>query len=280
MFGFADATTGLMMLAIAPLIGALLGAAGPGYPDNYVLLFGAAGVLFVLSILPGIFVHELPGGKAVARLPALGEFVPDLARTLRNDLSFRAYVVARMLVGLSLTAAPFYVGYATVRLRLSSDVAVPALLVLQTVGNMAGALAYTWLGVRSNLLAMRLSLGCLLLLPVGALLAGAIGPPALYFGFFVSGLAISMWNAAYLNWIVGYAEPEQRPMYVGLSNTMAAALMLVAPFAAGLIVERAGFEWLFAAALAMAAAALFVTLRYLRDARHGGTASDLRGSEA
>ena len=78
MFGLTSAATGVIMLALAPLIGAVLGASGPGFPANYALLFGAAGVLFVISILPGLFFHELPGGKAREQLPTLGEFLPEL----------------------------------------------------------------------------------------------------------------------------------------------------------------------------------------------------------
>ena len=72
-------------------------------------------------------------------------------------------------------AAPFYIGYATVQLGLSSDVAVPVLLAMQTVGSIVGALVYTWLGARSNLLYIRLALGGSALLPICAMLAGISG---------------------------------------------------------------------------------------------------------
>ena len=78
MFGITAAVSGVILLAIAPLVGLVLGDSGPGFPNNYAILFGASGALFVLSILPGLFIHELPGGKAVAKLPSFGEFLPDL----------------------------------------------------------------------------------------------------------------------------------------------------------------------------------------------------------
>ena len=264
-FGLTSAVTGVIMLGLTPLIGTVLGPTGPGFPANYAVLFGAAGVLFIVSILPGLFFHELPGGSAREQLPELGEFLPDLLRLLRADGSFRAFIVVRVFNSLFMMAAPFYIGYATGQLGLSSDVAVPVLLAMQTIGSVAGALVYTWLGARSNLLYIWLALGGSALLPICALLAEVAGPWPLYFGFLLSGLATTNLQFGFLNWVVGYADADQRPIYVGLSNTVSAVISLIAPFIAGTIVQSAGYRPLFVAALAMALIALFVALRSLRD---------------
>ncbi|MEZ4684318.1 MAG: hypothetical protein R2932_59910 [Caldilineaceae bacterium] len=81
--------------AIAANRGGVRGA-GTGFPNNYALIFAAAGVLFVLSIIPGLFFNELPGGKAVEKIPALREFVPALGRVLCDDGPFRAFILVRM----------------------------------------------------------------------------------------------------------------------------------------------------------------------------------------
>jgi Na+/melibiose symporter-like transporter len=264
-FGLTSAATGVIMLLLTPLIGAILGESGPGFPANYAILFGAAGVLFIVSILPGLFFHELPGGRAQEQLPALGAFLPDLLRVLREDKAFRAFIIVRMFTSLFMMATPFYIGYATVQLGLSSEVAVPVLLAMQTTGAIAGALAYTWLGAWSNLVYIRLALGGSALVPICALLAGVVGPLPLYLGFLVSGLATTDLTFGFLNWVVGYADADQRPIYVGLSNTVTAVLSLIAPFVAGTIVERLGYRPLFVTALVMALSALFVALRLLHD---------------
>ena len=64
MFGLTSAVTGVLMILLAPLIATVLSERGPNLPANYAMLFGAAGVLFIVSILPGLFFHELPGGRA------------------------------------------------------------------------------------------------------------------------------------------------------------------------------------------------------------------------
>jgi len=263
MFGLMTAIVGVVMLGVAPVISMVLGDAGPGFPDNYALLFGAAGVCFVLSIVPPLFIHELPGGKPVEEIPSFGEFLPQLGRVLRTDVSFRSMVITRMLTSLFMMATPFYIGFATVRLGLSSSVAVPVLLTMQTIGGVAGALIYTWLGARDNLLYMRLALAGAALLPISALLAGVVGPLPLYLGFLISGLTLSNLFFSYLNWVVTYASADDRPIYAGLFNTVAAVISLISPVIGGTVLQQLGYGPLFGLSLAMACAALFVLLRYV-----------------
>ena len=263
-FGLSSMATGVVMLLLAPVIGLVLGPAGPGFPDNYGLLFAASGTVFALSIIPGLFFHELPGGQAAARTPTLREFFPQIGRLLREDVPFRSFIVMRILTALFLMAAPFYVGYATVVLGLSSAIAVPTLLAMQTIGTVSGALFFSWLGARSNLRYIRIALAATALLPVSALLAGVVGPFLLYGGFLLSGLATSNLNYGYLNWVVGYAHADRRATYVGLANTITAMVSLIAPVIAGTIVQHLGYTPLFIVVLAMVLSALFIAFRYLK----------------
>ncbi|MCB8979800.1 MAG: MFS transporter [Ardenticatenaceae bacterium] len=263
MLGFSAAISGVIMLLVAPLIGNILGKNGPGFPNNYAFLFGIAGLLFAASILPGLFIHEMPGGKALEKLPTLAEFLPQLGELLRDDMPFRAYIVARIFTNLLMMAAPFYIGFATVDLGLSSEVAVPVLLAVQTVGSVVGALLYAWLGSRNNTLYIQLSLVSAAMLPVCALLASSVGPWLLYVGFLVSGLAAGAnLFMCFLNWLVDYAQADKLPVYAGLSNTVTAVASFVTPFIAGPIAQNWGYRPLFVLSLLMAFCALYVTLRY------------------
>ncbi len=270
MFGLTTIVVSVTMLLISPLIGVVLGANGLAFPNNYALIFGAAGLLFVLSILPCLFIHELPGGKAVETLPPLREFIPALGRVLRDDGPFRAFILVRVFTNLFMMASPFYIGYATVELGLSSEVAVPVLVAMTTIGSLIGALAYTWLGEHNNLLYIRLALGSAALMPLCALLAAVpgqgLGPWPLYVGFLLSGLAASSnLFAAFMNWTVDYAHADQRPIYVGLANTVSALSSLIAPFLGGTLAQQLGYRPLFVVALVMALVGLSIALRFLRD---------------
>jgi MFS family permease len=260
MFGIMSAITGIIMLGLAPLVRLILGESGPGFPQNYGLLFAGAGVLFAISIIPVIFVKELPGGKAVEKIPSLREFMPGLVVLLRDDKPFRWVTITRVLVSFFLMANPFYIGFATVQLGLSSTDAVPILLAMQTIGTIAGSLVYTWLGAKNNLLYIRLSLGIAALLPVGALLSLTVGPIPLYAGFLMSGMAISNLGLSYINWVITHASPDQRPIYAGLFNTIVAVTALISPVLGGTIAQYAGYETLFVIAFVMILSAMFAML--------------------
>lgn len=265
--GLQSAIAGVLMLALSPLIGIVLSSTGLAFPDNYALIFGVAGVLFALSILPLIFVHELTGGTAAEKIPSLREFLPGLGQVLRADGPFRTMIVIRLLTTLFAMANPFYIGFATVRLGLSSTTALPVLLAMQTIGGIIGALLYSWLGARGTLSYIRLALVLAAVLPVSALLATVTGPLLLCLGFFVSGLTVGNLFFSYQNWLISYAAPEQRALYTGLFNTVAAVASMIAPFIAGTIAQHAGYESLFALALVMLLSAFIVSLWGLPEAR-------------
>ncbi len=262
--GLTDSISSVLLLLVAPLIGLILGVNGPLFPTNYGILFGVAGVLFALSIVPGMFIRELPGGRAIEKLSTFREFVYGLGRALRLDVPFRAMLAIRVLTSIYMMVTPFYIGYATVQLGLASGVAVPMSLFMTTAGAAIGALVYTWLGARNNLLYIRLGLVAATLLPVLALLAPVLGTPLMVGAFFVAGLASSSnLLSSYFNWLVSYAEADQRPLYVGLVNTAAAGVLLIAPFLGGSIVQQLGFRPLFVLSIITTLAALVVAMRAL-----------------
>lgn len=273
MFGLQSAIAGGIMLLVSPLIALVLSDNGPGFPGNYAIVFGAAGILFVLSIIPTLFIIELPGGKAIEKLPSMREFLPYLGSVLRTDGTFRGILIARMLTTLTAMASPFYIGFATVQLGLSSEVAVPTLLAVQTVGAVSGALFYAWLGARNNLLYIRLALVGTALLPISALVASQVGPWPLYIGFLMSGLTLSNLFLSYHQHVITHASADQRPIYAGLFNTINALTAMCAPLIAGTIAQYLGYVPLFVVSLIMCMLALYVTLRYLSNQPPANTAA-------
>ena len=264
MFGFGTALSGIMVLVIiAPTVRFVLGDNGPDFPGNYALLFGLAGAIFLISVPVGVLIHELPGGgKARDTVPTLREYLPDLLRVLREDHPFRAMISARVLATLFTMAGPFYIGFGTEQLEMSSDVAVSNLLLMQTLGSLGGALLFSWLGHRQTLRFIRLTICIGFLPPVLALIASQVGPALLYLAFLAAGLVGGTLGISFINWVIGYATAEQRPVYSGLFNSISAVGLLTAPLIGGVLVEVLGYEAVFLAALVMMIGALIVVLRY------------------
>lgn len=261
MLGLSSAISSVLMLGIPALTAFVLSSPNLSFPNNYALIFGIAGLIFALSTIPVLFVRELPSGKAVEKLPELSEFLPSLGVVLREDKHFRNLIFLRFAAILMLMASPFYVGFATERLGLTSGEAVPNLILMQTIGGIFGSIAYTWLGARDNLLFLRLAVAGMLFVPLSAIVAGLWGVIPLYMGFFFFGLCGSNLGFSFQNWLLGYANHEQRPIYTGLYNTIPAFLSLTAPVIAGSIVQASGYEALFSVSAVMVIVSLLISLQ-------------------
>jgi MFS family permease len=262
MLGLQNAISYIIILALSGLGLVAYILAASDFPNNYAMLFGISGILFVISILPVIFVKELPSGKAVEKLPAMSEFLPSLGRVLKDDKPFRDFVIARIFIIFFGLATPFYIGYGTEKLGLSSALAVPQLLFMQTLGGISGSLLFAWLGARNNLLFLRLGLLGATFVPICAMLAPVFGTWMLTIAFFIFGLCLGNLFFSLQNWLITYASHEQRPIYTGLAGTIGAVVSVIAPFIGGTIVQNIGYEAVFIVAIVMVLAALFMTLRY------------------
>ena len=161
---------------------------------------------------------------------------------------------------LATLAAPCYIGFATEQLGLASDVAVSRLLLMQTLGSVAGALAFSRYGDQRSVQFMAGTLVFAIAQPVLALVASVTGPAPLYAAFLMGGVALGCLGVSFINWVILYATPDQRPVYSGLFNSMSAVGLLVAPLIGGTLVELVSYEAAFAAALLFLAGALAVFL--------------------
>lgn len=256
-FGDGRAMVGVAMLGLAPLVRLILGERGPDFPNNYALLFALAGLCFLVTVPFGFFLHELPGGKAQASIPPLRDYLPLLGRVLRDDRPYRAMLITRLLATFFTLAGPFYIGFATEQLGMSSGVAVSNLLLVQTLGSVGGAMMFSRWGERRNLLFIRLILIIGILQPALALLAGRAGRGFLYAAFLAGGVVIGCLTISFINWVISYATPDERPVYTGLFNSISAVGLLAAPLLGGAMVEQWGYNAVFLAALVVMAGALF-----------------------
>ena len=261
LYGLMTAIGGLIMLAVTPIIALILGSENLIFPQNYALIFAISGVLFVISIFPVVFVHEFVEENPAKSVPSINEYLSKLTELIQHDRLYRHIVIAQILTSLYMMAMPFYIGFGTTQLGIPSETAVPLLLAIQTVGNIGGALLYTWLGARNNVLYIRIALIGGAILPFMALIASFVGIIPLYIGFLLSGVATSNLMFGYQNWIITHAPSDERPIYIGLSNTIIAIVSLIAPIIGGAIVQSGSYTLLFTISLSTILLALFTLPR-------------------
>ncbi len=163
---------------------------------------------------------------------------------LRSDHNFRSFLIVRVISQFAAMAFAFYVIYAVQQYGMS-DAAAAILVVVLLLGQvflspLMGRLGDRW----SHRAVMSLGgLGAAL----SALLAWkAPGPTWFYAVFLLEAVAIvAIWTIPLAMSVSFAAHEKERPLYVGLANTIPAPAAILAPVLGGWLADAAGFETTF-----------------------------------
>ena len=266
--GTSQVLGGLGGMAVGVAVRYILSDESPwAYPQNHAILLMAAAAVFLASAV-GLTMLREPAGKEVSGpVPTFRQVLRGLPPLLRGDRSFSRLVIVRILAGSVTVASSFFVLHASGIGGL--PLAATGLLVTaQVSGSLAAGLLMTYVQDRLGPLAhIRIiislaGLPSLIVLLAGPFLAGC-GGAALYVYlvvFFLLGISLSSLGWPFFNFILEYAAEEQRPLYIGTINTLAALVMLAPPFG-GWLLRTFSYPVLFAVALALAASALTLSMR-------------------
>jgi len=181
---------------------------------------------------------------------------------LRRDGNFRWFLVARIFSQVALAGFAFYIIYCIRRFDMS-DLTAGILTATLTIGQIVANPLMGWAGDRWGhrrvmiLGACSAALSCLL----------ACTAPSLawfYPAMILAALGnVSVWTIG-IAMMVGFGREEERPVYVGLSNTLVAPAAILAPVLGGWLADTAGYRATFLAAAAgglVTAAILFFLVR-------------------
>ena len=258
-------------------LGALLAIAGAKlseyilvrwpYPANYAICFVLAFVAVMISFA-GLALTREPPSPTVKPRTSQWEYFRRLPALLRQDHNYVRYLVARMVANLGAMAAGFVMVYGkeSVPGALGQVGTLTAILVgSQAAMNVLWGLAGDRMGHKVVLVAAALAMavadGVALLVPSVA---------GLWIAFGLLGLSLSAESVSHMNIILEFCTPEDRPTYIGLTNTLLAPGML-APVLGGWLATRAGYGGLFGAAIAfslLGGALLALWVREPREKRH------------
>jgi MFS family permease len=300
MFGVSGASAGFatpawfdMIAKVIPLrrrglftglghgLGALMGVAGAvvigyvlerwQYPQNFALLFALAFGAMVISWL-GLVLNREPANPSVRPPTPLADYLRRLPGVLRGDTNFARYIGAMMVVRAGTMAGSFYLVYGVERFQLGG--AEVGLLTGVLIG--CQAIFNPLWGVLGDRRGHKLVLvGGALALALAALTVWlAPAWPWLVVAFTLLGAFLAADSASLLNIILEFCADEDRPTYIGLSNTLLAPVTALAPLLGGWLAAALGFSPMFvlAALLAGIGAALLIAL--VREPRRDRPASE------
>ncbi|MEI6289253.1 MAG: MFS transporter [Chloroflexota bacterium] len=159
---------------------------------------------------------------------------------LRRDANFRWFLVFRVVYQFATMGFAFYIVYGLRAFNMDALTAgylTAALTASQTIAN----IGMGWLGDRFGHRSMMI-VGALAvaLSSFAAWAAPSIG--WMYLVFILSGLAnVSFWTIG-MAMTVQFGTEAERPVYIGLANTLIAPATIIAPILGGLIADLAGYQ--------------------------------------
>lgn len=239
-FGAQAAVANVVISGAAVLAGYLLDLLDS--PLDYALCFLIASLGYWASMGVLAFTRELNDyNKDIP--PSQTSVFKGMGDILRRDKNFAAFMAVRVLYQFATMGFAFYIVYGLRRFGMDTITAgylTATLTIAQTIANAGMGWLSDRVGHKKILVVGMVSVA------LSSLLAWAA--PSLnwfYLVFIISALA----NVAY--WTIGmvlvveFGSEAERPMYIGMSNTLVAPFTIIAPILGGWIADSFGYQTTF-----------------------------------
>ena len=281
LIGVGQAATGAAGIGAGILVGVILSEQSRPAPSSYALIFLLAGILFALSFISFLLLKEEPMQTLETALP-WPDYFRRLGEILRFDHEFRRALVVAILFSFTGLATPFYIIHGLTTLRFP-EISVGIFTSAQVIGGIGSALLMGWLGEKRGTRTLMRLWGILTLCtPLLALAISSLGrafPTGVVMYvyslvFVLVGAQANSVMAGFINYVLEFAPPARRAMYIGCANTMG-SLSIVAPLIGGWMLS-AGASWpaLFISAALMPVAGLALSFRLVEPRHRSAGAAD------
>ncbi|MBK7317228.1 MAG: MFS transporter [Anaerolineales bacterium] len=261
-FGFQAGLANLFISGSAVAAGYLLDYLDS--PLDFAACFFIASIFFTTSWFALALTREPEDTEKVIPEEKT-HFWDDSKKILKKDFNFNWFLVARFISQFATMGFSFYIIYALRRFNMDAITAgflTATLTIAQTIAN-AGM---GWLGDKWGHRSM-------LIIGATAALASAIlawlATSILWFYpiFLLTGLAnVSIWTIG-MAMTVDFGTEAERPLYIGLSQTLTAPATILAPLLGGWIVDAAGFIPTFSISIILSIAMIGVLIFLVKDPR-------------
>ena len=243
-------------------------------PFDFAACFFIASIFFTLSWFALALTREPEDTEKIIPEEKT-HFWDDSKRILGKDKNFNWFLVARFLSQFATMGFSFYIIYALRRFNMDSITAgflTATLTISQTVAN----IGMGWIGDRVGHRAM-LILGAVAALLSSILAWNAASIAWFYPIFLLTGLAnVSIWTIG-MAMTVDFGTESERPLYIGLSQTLTAPATIIAPLIGGWIVDKAGFIPTFTISIVLSLAMIGILIFLVKDPRtHRSMTADNR----
>lgn len=248
-FGTRQLLSGLLAFSVGgPLVRWVLSESSPFvFPYNFAIISGFSLICYALAMSVFATVHEPPAQQVVPSM-TFADTLKAAPAMLRNNRDYRQFIVVRLFLLIGRLAEPFLIIYVTEQLGLPASTAglfvassaVAAAISNAVWGRLGDSRGKQWLLRITGSVAMIAPLMMLLAPYISAisntLLIGWLLLLSLAAGTSADGIGI-----ASMTYLLEVAPPEQRPLYMGLANTILGVGALI-PVLGGVLVSNFGYE--------------------------------------
>lgn len=233
-------------------LGAFMGIAGSAvagtilekwsYPQSYALLFMLAFAALIISFV-GLSLNREPDSEVVKNHGGMVNYLRQLPGVLRRNKNYRIFLFSRSVAYLSMMAGGFYIVYGAEKFHIDG-VQVGAFTAMLVGSQSLMNVLWGLLGDRKG---HKIVLAGSMLAMALAALAALVIPykDVLWLVFFLLGTASAGETVSGLNIILEFCEPEERPTYIGLTNTLLAPSRAAAALIGGWLASAWGYSPLF-----------------------------------
>lgn len=242
-FGIQSACVNLFGAGGALIAGLILERIA--FPQSFSLLFFITGISLLISFAFLALTYEPASeSKDVVERANWREFGGRLREILRENDNFRWFLIARALTSLSLTAVSFYTIYGIRRFDLSPELA-GALTSVLLVSNTLTSTVIGWIGDRWGHRRVLIGGNALTVAAIAIVLfAPEVGWLTVVFAL-TGAVNATQWSTM-MTITVQFSSVAERPIYIGMANTLIAPVTIFAPIIGGWLVDAVNFELVFA----------------------------------
>ncbi len=239
-FGVGAGLGALMGILGAYFVGQIL--ENQVYPLNFALLFFLASGFMAISWV-GLALNREPDSAIVKQSIPFSSYVKQLPVVLRNNTNYTRYLVSYAIVKLGAMSIGFFIVYGNTILDLTGEQV--GLLTAILIGSQAVMnLAWGWVG--DHIGHKVVLTGSALTLALAALSAWlAVSMFGLIVTFVLLGVALAADEVSKFSIILEFAPPGDHPTYIGLTNTLLAPVIILAPLLGAGLANGAGYQGMF-----------------------------------
>jgi MFS family permease len=262
-FGVGSSLGAFLGMAGATLAGRIL--ADWPFPRNFGLCFMLAFVALVISWV-GLALNREPESLTVKPRTSLGHYLQQLPNVLRQDRNYVRFLISRSVANLGGMAAGFFMVYG--KENIEGALEQVGILTAILVGSQA-VMNLLW-GVVGDRRGHKVVLcGAAFAMALAATVTWIVSSPAwLWATFALLGISMSADSVSGMNIILEFCAPEDRPTYIGLTNTLLAPARTLAPLVGGWLATWAGYRGMFVVALLISILGGVLLALWVREPRH------------